>query len=98
MSLICNIIGAVFSFFGFMSNGFLTDLFFLSLMIAVMLPIPMLYINIRNKRKSSDAVYYKIKGARCCEIICKINIALAVFMPVAVFFAFVWIFYIGSHF
>lgn len=51
VSLICNIIGAVFSFFGFMSNGFSRDLFFLSLMIAVMLTIPMLYINIRNKRK-----------------------------------------------
>ncbi|MBQ1433124.1 MAG: hypothetical protein IIZ09_08535 [Ruminococcus sp.] len=59
MSLICNVIGAVFSFFGFMSNGFSTNLFFLRLMIAVMLPIPMLYINIRNKRKSSDAVYYE---------------------------------------
>ena len=69
-----------------------------SLLISLLLTIPSLIINIRNKSKCSDAVYYKFEGAGRMEKLCVINIILSVIFLLTAVGKVFWIFYAGSHF
>ena len=96
-SLVLNAVAAAFLILPFVL-GIPGAVFYAIWPIVILLPIPCLIFNIRNKRKCNDAVYYKLSGAGCMSKLCVLNIVLSVIMLLIAVGGIYLLYYIGSHF